>query len=1035
MIANFDAVIFDLDGVITDTASVHCSAWKQTFDGVLKYHSKENNYKYVPFDLETDYLKYVDGKPRYDGVLSFFNSRNICFPYGEVSDSGELFTICGIGNRKNEIFNELLQKKGAVVFDTTVEFIKELIQNDIKLGVASSSKNCRAILKKAGLLDYFTVCVDGIVSEEKKLKGKPLPDIFITACDQLEVPYHRAVIVEDAVSGVAAGKAGNFGLVVGVARHHNYYDLRKSGADIVVTDLAEINVETILSWFDVGLKEDLWSLKYVDFIPKNEKSRESLLTIGNGFFASRGCFCEEIASEVHYPGTYMTGVYNKLASIIQNKTIYNEDLVNCPNWLSTSFKIDDDDWINSKSFKIVDIERTLDFKKGVLSGWSLVEDKKGRLTMIESVRCISMYDKNLAGLEYSVTPINYSGKITIKTGIEANIINAGVDRYKDLDQKHLVNANCSFKDNIIKLTTKTVQSEIGISVAAIVYSNKTEAESSIKESDSAIYMEFVSEVAENQEFVIYKNVAYTNSLDKIKFDPEEKLLKNNHFSELVYKSAEEWAKIWKKVDIEIDGDRLSQKLIRLHIYHLMISASEHSAEFDVSIGARGLHGEAYRGHIFWDELFIFPFYNIHFPNITRSMLLYRYRRLEEAKKYAQSNAYKGAMFPWQSASSGEEETQEMHLNPKSGLWGPDYSRNQRHISLAIGLNIIRYYQCTDDRDFIKDFGFEMLSEICRFFVSACKYSAKDFRYHTENMMGPDEFHEKYPNAEDGGLKDNAYTNIMLAWLLRQTISIFFKQNNLLTETKALPDKSEIEKWAEISENLAVNFNEEGVFEQFDGYFDLKELDWVAYKKKYDDIYRIDRILKTEGLNPDNYKLSKQADTLMVFYNLTDKELNETIAGLGYNLPNDYKAKNFYYYLSRTTHGSSLSRVVYAYLAQKWDIKDLAHNIFQDALFSDYNDIQGGTTAEGIHAGVMAATVMHVLNAFAGLDLRDKVLSVSPALPDLWVRCKFNFLFRNIHYKMIINQDSFKIKTNNDVGLRIYNTPCLIDKDEWWNIDL
>jgi beta-phosphoglucomutase-like phosphatase (HAD superfamily) len=155
MISNFDAVIFDLDGVITDTASVHCKAWKQTFDGVLKHHSGIEKTKHVPFDEEKDYLEFVDGKPRYDGVSSFLESRGIEIPYGETTDDGEQFTICGIGNRKNKIFNDILGEQGAHVFESTVEFIKELLQYDIKVAVASSSKNCMPILKKASLDHLF----------------------------------------------------------------------------------------------------------------------------------------------------------------------------------------------------------------------------------------------------------------------------------------------------------------------------------------------------------------------------------------------------------------------------------------------------------------------------------------------------------------------------------------------------------------------------------------------------------------------------------------------------------------------------------------------------------------------------------------------------------------------------------------------------------------------------------------------------------------------------------------------------------------
>jgi beta-phosphoglucomutase family hydrolase len=1032
MFLNFDAVIFDLDGVITDTASVHSRAWKQAFDGVLKHYSNLYDKKYITFDINRDYLKYVDGKPRYDGVESFFNSRNIIIPYGTPEDTSEMITICGIGNKKNEIFNNILEGEGAFVFESSINLINILLENDIKVAVASSSKNCIPILKSVKLDHLFEVFIDGIASVERKLKGKPQPDIFLTACNDMGVCPDRTVVVEDANSGVAAGKSGNFGLIVGIARYKNHNELKTHGADIVVSDLSELNIKDIETWFAAGVIEDSWCLKYTDFKLDNEKSRESLLTVGNGYFASRGCFTEEKASNFHYPATYMSGVFNKKESTIKDKIVLNEDLVNCPNWLFTSFKIDDDDWCNQKTYKIIEIERTLNIKKGLLSGWAIVEDAKGRQTMLESVRLISMANKNLAGLEYSVTPLNYSGKISIRTGIDANIINDGIARYKDLNQKHLCKAETGSKNNIIWLKTKTTQSDIELNIAANVSSN-TNTDYSIEESDSEINIIFSQETIQNKEFLVHKTVAYSN---EPKIDVIKLVEKNNDFNLIVKTSVDAWANIWKKADVSITGDRLVQKIARMHIYHLFVSFSTHNIDTNTSIGARGLHGEAYRGHVFWDELFIAPFFNIHYPELTREMLLYRYNRLEEAKKYASTNGFSGAMFPWQSGSLGTEETQEIHLNPESGKWGPDYSRNQRHISLAVAYNIIRYFQATDDKKFMKDYGFEILTEISRFFTSACKYSASDFRYHTENMMGPDEFHEKnMKSGNKGGLRDNAYTNLMLAWVLRNTINIYYKQNFLFDSKSVIPSETELLKWTEISENLFVHINENGIIEQFNGYFDLKELDWVAYKKKYGNISRLDRILKAEGKSPDEYKLAKQADTLMIFYNLTDKEINDTLAGLGYNLPNDYKTKNFYYYISRTSHGSSLSKIVHAFLAQKWEIYDLANKLFYEAIVNDYSDVQGGTTAEGIHTGVMAATVMHILNSYSGVDFRNKVLSISPKMPNYWQRCSFNFKFRNIDYDLIINHDSFNLKTSNDVGMRIFDSPCIIEKDEWWNIDL
>lgn len=286
----------------------------------------------------------------------------------------------------------------------------------------------------------------------------------------------------------------------------------------------------------------------------------------------------------------------------------------------------------------------------------------------------------------------------------------------------------------------------------------------------------------------------------------------------------------------------------------------------------------------------------------------------------------------------------------------------------------------------------------------------------------------------GGLRDNAYTNVMLAWTLSQTLNLYYKYRNI-KPCEHCPSEEELKRWKDISENLNVNISEEGIIEQFDGYFNLKELDWEYYRQKYGNIYRMDRILKAEGDDPDKYKLSKQADVLMIFYNLSDKEVNETFVQLGYELSKDYLEKNFYYYLKRTSHGSTLSRIVHAYVANKLELYDIAEKFYREALMSDYIDIQGGTTAEGIHSGVMAATVMYFLNVYAGIEFKSKVLSINPKLPEKLERLKVRFIYRGVSYNLIINRDSFNIKTSNDVGVSILNTPCVIEKDEWWNIDL
>lgn len=246
---NFDAAIFDMDGVITKTAVVHSLAWKEMFDEYLHHREKLYHESFREFTHE-DYLSFVDGRPRYKGVDSFLKSRQINIPFGKPEDEPGNETVCGLGNRKNDFFNRVVEEQGVDVYDSTIDLIKQLLKNGIKIGVATSSKNCARVLEKASISNLFEARVDGVVSAKLGLKGKPEPDIFTAACNQLRVQLHRTIIIEDAVSGVQAGAKGKFGLILGVARDGNVHELTRNGADIVVTDLSEICVDDINRWFE-----------------------------------------------------------------------------------------------------------------------------------------------------------------------------------------------------------------------------------------------------------------------------------------------------------------------------------------------------------------------------------------------------------------------------------------------------------------------------------------------------------------------------------------------------------------------------------------------------------------------------------------------------------------------------------------------------------------------------------------------------------------------------------------------------------------
>ncbi len=245
----FQSVIFDLDGVVTKTATVHAHAWKKTFDEYLNFRKDYYKEPFQEFTYKNDYLKYVDGKPRYEGVKNFLESRNIHLPFGKPSDSAEQETICGIGNRKNILFKQALEEKGAEIFESTVKLIKDLKNSGIKIGVASSSENCQEILQSVNLEQLFETRVDGVISKKLSLKGKPEGDIFVTAAKNLNSLPENSVVVEDASSGVEAGRNGGFGLVIGVARENNENELATHGADLIVTDLVEIDINVINNWF------------------------------------------------------------------------------------------------------------------------------------------------------------------------------------------------------------------------------------------------------------------------------------------------------------------------------------------------------------------------------------------------------------------------------------------------------------------------------------------------------------------------------------------------------------------------------------------------------------------------------------------------------------------------------------------------------------------------------------------------------------------------------------------------------------------
>ncbi|PKV75680.1 glycoside hydrolase family 65 protein [Pontibacter ramchanderi] len=737
-----------------------------------------------------------------------------------------------------------------------------------------------------------------------------------------------------------------------------------------------------------------WSITYDKWVPKEQTLREALCTLGNGYIATRGAFEEAKAEpELNYPGTYLAGGYNRLTSEVAGKEIENEDLVNWPNWLPVSFRQQGEEWFHLSNVEVLDFKQELDLRHGLLCRYVHFRDSKGRETKLNTRRIVSMANPHLAALQWQLTPVNWSGEIELRAALDGRVTNSGIARYRALASQHLITLEQGQHDEeSMYLVVQTVQSKtrmaqvartrlyLGGKASGLIPQTRVE--------QSYVAHHFTVQLNQAQPLRLEKAVLLYTSRDWAISEPLldacQNMSRQGTFGESLDEHKRAWQRLWNRCDLYTACNTKVQSVLRLHVFHLLQTVSGHTVDLDVGVPARGWHGEAYRGHIFWDELFIFPFLNLHLPAITRELLMYRYRRLNEARSAAKEAGYKGAMFPWQSGSNGREESQVIHLNPQSGRWLPDNTYLQRHISSAVAYNVWHYYQATEDMDFLSYHGAEMLLDIAQFWSTIATLNHETGRYEILHVVGPDEYHTEYPDSTEVGLNNNAYTNVMAVWVIQKALQLKnviddSRYDELLTKRHITPD--DLTRWEDISKRMYVPFLEDTrIIAQFDGYDKLEEFDWEKYRAVHGEAMRLDRILESEGDNVNRYKASKQADVLMLFYLFSSDELLSVFEQLNYDFKPQSIPENIAYYEQRTSHGSTLSKIVHAWVLARSDRKRSWKN-FEIALMSDLEDIQGGTTSEGIHLGAMAGTVDLMQRAYTGLEIRDDVLWLNPVLPD------------------------------------------------------
>lgn len=731
---------------------------------------------------------------------------------------------------------------------------------------------------------------------------------------------------------------------------------------------------------------DAWTLSYDSFQPAEERRREALCTLGNGYLATRGSAPEPGSGG--YRGTYLAGCYDRLTSTVAGSQSDDESMVNVTDWLPWTYSVDGGAWFDLGDVIVLSYRQELDLRHGVLTRQVRYRDSADRTSRLVQRRFVDMADPHRAASSITLYAEDWSGSVRLRSGLDASVTNSGVDRYAQLADQHLRVLSLDADDaGILVADTATVQSQVRVVAAAahVLVNGSTAAWRSVPDG-GRLWSQIDIDIVAGTSLTVDKTVAYYTSRDHAISEPREAAVAAVQdaaaFDTMLEAHVLAWRQLWDGVRLRFGGpiDRL--RAIRLHTSHLLQTMSPHTADLDVGVPARGLSGEAYRGHVFWDELFVLPTLTAWLPQVARGALTYRYRRLAQARRAARTAGHPGAMFPWQSGSDGREESPATHLNPRSGRWMPDHSRLAHHVGLAVAFNVWQYHRATGDREFLHGPGAEIIVEVARFFASLAHYDRSQDRYVIRGVIGPDEFHTRYPDSDRPGIDNNTYTNVMTAWVLRQAGEVLSElpeaQRSELSERLGL-DPHEHSRWEHVMRRLAVPLLDNGMLAQFEGYQRLDELDWDHYRARYGNIQRLDRILEAEGHDINCYRASKQADVLMLLHLLPARELAEILTQLACPFDIAEIPHLIDYYLARTSHGSTLSSLVHAWVLARAHRRQAEHHLDQ-VLSADIADIQGGTTAEGIHLGAMAGSVDLVRRCFAGIEVHDDALLIEPRWP-------------------------------------------------------
>ena len=728
--------------------------------------------------------------------------------------------------------------------------------------------------------------------------------------------------------------------------------------------------------FENGI-QDKYCIVLNEYASSDEANKETVFTLCNGYMGIRGAL--SLGGRFSETGTYIAGLFDKKEKeeseavcglTVKNKAI-TPALAIVPDGNLAEIIVGGEKF-DTMNCRVANFKRTLDLLRGFTVDEFTLENKDGKILGVKAMNFVFKSAYHEAFIRLEIAPLNFDGEIVVTFKNTLNQNPQFIPRLRDYVCATVLKDTCITAENV-RLNAEVFETGEKIYMLAKTLGDGKRV---VETEKNGINEKFVLRAEKGKTYSFNKRFAYFTSRDKC-----EIAFSKSSDNQLIDKHFEFYKNAWKCAAIDIDGDDEVLKGILWNTFNLI--QLEYPENSDVSIAATGLHGQGYFGHVFWDtEIFMLPFYLATCPAEAKTLLEYRYKRLDEAREIAASRGYLGAEFPWTSAYTGADVTP------------PDWDRcakRQIHISADVAYAFLNYYVQTDDYEFYKNCGIETIVETAKFYASRAE-KGDDEKYHLLDVIGPDEYNI---HADD-----NYYTNFMAKYNIAAALSAMEKLKETdFAKYSVIAQKTQFEKCKELLEtvkdNLAFPKIKNGVIEQYNGFFRLKdngaiERDENGMPKNKNYVYASD------------VQVLKQADAVMALYLFPDE------------FDVDTQKATFDYYEKRCNHGSSLSPSIHAIVGLRNGFKDHAYSFLRLTALLDLNNMHlDKNLHEGLHTACAGGTWSAVVYGFGGVQIKGNDLNIAPTIPDKWNSFSFCFTNKGINYSVKVNKNCFEIIADGD----------------------